>query len=204
MNDRRVTYRRSEKSMRRCRGLRVTRVLERLVEMRGAPKAIVIDNGPEFTGRALDAWAYRRGVVLAFIQPGKPSQNAFAESFNGKFRDECLNQHWFIDIADARRRIEAWRLDYQLGSTSQLSWEQVPGRVCERIQKRSVDRGCELTSNCARNRGQSLSLSSSPSLSRSRLAVVVSKRLLDRSKYRARFLYGGRSDFLHNCCSVFG
>lgn len=93
-------------------GLRVTRVLERLAETRGAPRAIVIDNGPEFTGRALDAWAYRHGVMLAFIQPGKPTQNAFAESFNGKFRDECLNQHWFIDIADARRRIEAWRLDY--------------------------------------------------------------------------------------------
>jgi putative transposase len=93
-------------------GLRVTRVLERLAELRGAPKAIVIDNGPEFTGRALDAWAYRHRVMLAFIQPGKPTQNAFAESFNGRFRDECLNQHWFIDIADARRRIEAWRVDY--------------------------------------------------------------------------------------------
>jgi putative transposase len=71
-----------------------------------------MDNGPEFSSRALDAWAYRRGVELRFIRPGKPIENCFVESFNGKFRDECLNQHWFTDLADARRSIEAWRLDY--------------------------------------------------------------------------------------------
>lgn len=93
-------------------GLRVTRVLDHLMETRGVPKSIVMDNGPEFTGRALDAWAYHRGVALAFIAPGKPSQNGFAESFNGKFRDECLNQHWFVSMSDARRKIEEWRQDY--------------------------------------------------------------------------------------------
>lgn len=93
-------------------GLRVTRVLDQLAEMRGLPKSIVMDNGPEFTGRELDAWAYRHGVALAFIAPGKPSQNGYAESFNGKFRDECLNQHWFISLNDARRKIEDWRQDY--------------------------------------------------------------------------------------------
>lgn len=93
-------------------GERVVRVLERLVAERGRPEVIVMDNGPEFTSRALDAWAYRQGVRLHFIQPGKPVQNCFVESFNGKLRDECLNEHWFVDLGDARRTIEAWRRDY--------------------------------------------------------------------------------------------
>ena len=71
-----------------------------------------MDNGPEFTGKALDAWAYAHGVQLHFIRPGKPVENAFVESFNGKFRDECLNENWFIDIQDAKIKIETWRLDY--------------------------------------------------------------------------------------------
>ena len=93
-------------------GERVVRVLERIAAARGVPEQIVLDNGPELTGRALDQWADRHGVRLRFIDPGKPIQNAFCESFNGRFRDECLNQHWFLDLADARRIIEAWRADY--------------------------------------------------------------------------------------------
>jgi putative transposase len=93
-------------------GARVCRVLDRLVEERGAPEQIMIDNGPEFAGSALDAWAYRRGVKLHFIDPGKPSQNGYIESFNGKLRDECLNENWFMDLADCRRTVEAWREDY--------------------------------------------------------------------------------------------
>jgi putative transposase len=93
-------------------GRRVVRVLEQLAESRGLPKAIVIDNGPEFAGRTLDAWAFERGVELLFIRPGKPIENAFIESFNGRFRDECLNSHWFTGLDDARHRIETWRLDY--------------------------------------------------------------------------------------------
>ena len=76
------------------------------------PTAIVVDNGPEFTSKALFGWAQRMGVRLHYIQPGKPCQNAFVESFNGKFRDACLNEQWFVDLAEARRRIEAWRLHY--------------------------------------------------------------------------------------------
>jgi putative transposase len=95
-------------------GLRVVRVLERIAQERGLPKAVVIDNGPEFTGKALDAWAYRHGVQLQFIRPGKPVENAFIESFNGKFRDECLNEHWFTGLNDARFTIEAWRRDYNV------------------------------------------------------------------------------------------
>jgi putative transposase len=93
-------------------GLRVARVLDRIAARRGLPQGIVVDNGPEFCSRALDAWAYQRGVKLHFIRPGKPVENAFIESFNGKFRDECLNEHWFTGLMDARFTIENWRRDY--------------------------------------------------------------------------------------------
>lgn len=90
----------------------VIEVLERLRVERGLPEIIVTDNGPEFTSRAFDAWAYARGVKLEHIQPGKPVQNCFIESFNGTFRHDCLNAHWFLSLDDARRTIEAWRRDY--------------------------------------------------------------------------------------------
>ena len=79
---------------------------------RGMPVSITVDNGPEFDGQVLDEWAYRRGVRLSFIRPGKPNENAYIESFNGKFRDECLNEHWFLSLAHARGVIEAWRIEY--------------------------------------------------------------------------------------------
>jgi len=93
-------------------GKRVVRVLDRLAFLRGLPEVITVDNGPEFAGKALDEWAYRNNVKLDFIRPGKPVENAFIESFNGKFRDECLNDNWFLSLEDARKIIEAWRLDY--------------------------------------------------------------------------------------------
>jgi putative transposase len=93
-------------------GARVAQVLDRVARRRGLPRSIRVDNGPEFTGRALDEWAHRRGVKLEFIRPGKPVENAFIESFNGRIRQECLNQHWFLDLDDARRTIEAWRIGY--------------------------------------------------------------------------------------------
>ena len=93
-------------------GLRVRRVLDRIASERGLPEAIVLDNGPEFRGRALAAWSEERKVRLEFIQPGKPAQNAYAESFNGRLRDECLNANWFTSLSDARRKIEDWRQDY--------------------------------------------------------------------------------------------
>jgi putative transposase len=93
-------------------GSRVVRVLERLCAEHSRPRALVMDNGPELTSKALDAWAYRSGVDLRFIQPGKPVQNAYVESFNGKFRDECLNEHWLASLEEAREVIEEWRQDY--------------------------------------------------------------------------------------------
>ena len=93
-------------------GLRVQAVLERLADTRGLPMSITVDNGPEFDGQVLDKWAYRRAVQLSFIRPGKPNENAYIESFNGKFRDECLNEHWFLSLAHARSVIEDWRIEY--------------------------------------------------------------------------------------------
>jgi putative transposase len=93
-------------------GARVVRVLERLALLRELPATIVMDNGPEFTGKALDAWAHASGVKLHHIRPGKPIENAYAESFNGRFRDECLNENWFTNLLDARTTIELWRRDY--------------------------------------------------------------------------------------------
>jgi len=93
-------------------GARVVRVLERLADMRGLPEVITVDNGPEFAGRIMDEWAYRKDVKLSFIRPGKPVENAFAESFNGRLRDECLNTNWFLSVKHAREIIENWRKDY--------------------------------------------------------------------------------------------
>ena len=93
-------------------GARVVGVLERLAETWGLPEVITVDNGPEFAGKAMDEWAYRRGIKLSFIRPGKPVENAFAESFNGRLRDECLNTNWFMSVRHAREIIETWRRDY--------------------------------------------------------------------------------------------
>lgn len=93
-------------------GQRVARELDVIIARRGKPEMIVSDNGSEFTSKAMDRWAYRTGVKLHFIRPGKPVENAFIESFNGKLRDECLNQNWFTSLDDARQLIESWRKDY--------------------------------------------------------------------------------------------
>jgi putative transposase len=93
-------------------GVQVTRILDSIALFRGYPATIRTDQGPEFTCRALDQWAFEHGVELRLIQPGKPTQNGFIESFNGRFRDECLNEHWFSDIVHARKIINDWRLDY--------------------------------------------------------------------------------------------
>jgi putative transposase len=93
-------------------GQRVTRVLERIALTRGLPEVITVDNGPEFISKALDLWAYENSVKLRFIQPGKPVQNAYIESFNGKFRNECLNDNVFVSLHSAQKIIEAWRQDY--------------------------------------------------------------------------------------------
>ncbi len=96
----------------RVRGMDVVRVLEGVVNDHGRPGAIRVDNGPEFISKDLDLWAYWNKVKLDFPRPGKPTDNAFIESFNARFSMECLNEHWFLTLDDARGKIESWRLDY--------------------------------------------------------------------------------------------
>jgi len=93
-------------------GERVRRVLERLIDDRGRPETVRSDNGPEFLSRVLEAWTLEQRIEHDFIDPGKPTQNAFIESFNGRLREECLNTDWFLSLKDARRTLEAWRRDY--------------------------------------------------------------------------------------------
>ena len=93
-------------------GQGVCRVLDRLALSRGLPKVIRTDNGKEFCGKAMVTWAHDRGVQLRLIEPGKPNQNAYVESFNGRLRDECLNEHWFTSLLHARTVIETWRREY--------------------------------------------------------------------------------------------
>jgi len=95
-------------------GAKVVAALERLEGRRPLPKVITLDNGTEFVSQRFDAWAYYRRVQLDFIRPGKPTENAYIESFNGRLRDECLNAHVFISLADAREKLEAWRVDYNM------------------------------------------------------------------------------------------
>jgi putative transposase len=93
-------------------GRSVVAVLERLLPTTGLPTSITVDHGTEFMSKALEAWAYYRGVQLDFTRPGKPTDTSHIESFNGRLRDECLNVHQFLSIADAQATIEAWRRDY--------------------------------------------------------------------------------------------
>lgn len=87
-------------------------ILEEVTERRAAPKSIRVDNGPEFISKSLDWWAYFNEVRLEFSRPGKPTDNALIESFNGSVRQECLNEHWFISLEDAQEKLDAWRHDY--------------------------------------------------------------------------------------------
>jgi putative transposase len=113
-------------------GLRVARELDLVIASRKLPASINVGNGPEFAGRVLDEWAYRQGVRLRFIRPGKPVENAYIESFNGKFRDECLNEHWFTSLAEARVLIEAWRVEYNLERPHSSLNDATPAEFAQR------------------------------------------------------------------------
>jgi putative transposase len=117
---------------------RVIAVLDRLADTRGLPRAIVLDNGPEFRSRALDEWAHTHGVALQFIDPGKPVQNAYIESFNGRLRDECLNQHWFLTLADARYTIEAYRRSYNEARPHGALAGRTPAEYAGEIERKTT------------------------------------------------------------------
>lgn len=119
-------------------GWRVARVLDRLVAERGHPERIVTDNGPEFTGKVMDRWAYEHRVQLEFIQPGKPVQNCYVESFNGTFRDECLNEHWFVSLQEARDLIETWRIDYNFNRPHSSLGGRTPNEYAHNKPKQPI------------------------------------------------------------------
>jgi putative transposase len=128
-------------------GLRVVRVLEELKKQGRKAEAIVIDNGTEFTSQVVDQWAYENKVQLHFITPGRPMENGFIESFNGKFRDECLNENWFVDLAHAREKIEEWRRDYnQVRPHSALGYLSPE----EFATQNAATTGCGKDAGCAR------------------------------------------------------
>jgi len=122
-------------------GSRVVAVLERLRDLRGLPSSITVDHGPEFEGQVLDAWAYKRNVRLAFIRPGKPVDNCYIESFNGRLRDECLNEHWFMNMQHARSMIETWRVEYNTERPHSSLDDQTPEEFRDaHPSRRSADR----------------------------------------------------------------
>ena len=120
-------------------GERVVQVLERLAGTRGLPDGIVCDNGPEFAGQVLDQWAHRRGVQLLFIQPGKPVQNAFAESFNWRLRDECLNETWFWTVAEARITIEQWRVEFNTARPHSGLASRTPSEYVQELRQMNTN-----------------------------------------------------------------
>jgi putative transposase len=111
------------------RGMDVVETLDRVVREVGCPRTIRLDNGPEFISKELDLWAYVKGVTLDFSRPGKPTDNAFIESLNGKFRAECLNANWFMSLDEARRKCEAWRRDYNEVRPHSAIGNQVPAML---------------------------------------------------------------------------
>lgn len=122
-------------------GHQVTRVLDRLSLERGLPKVIRTDNGPEFICRAMLTWAHSRGVALRLIQPGKPTQNAYVESLNGRFRDECLNENWFTSLAHAKAVIDGWRHEYN----EERPKESLGGLTPAQYAKQMADKAVTLT-----------------------------------------------------------
>lgn len=123
-------------------GERVTRILDWLVLTKGCPEVITTDDGPEFSGIVLDRWAYNNNVRLDFIKPGKPIQNAFIESFNGRLRHECLNQHYFETLEEAKKIIKDWRTEYNTfrphGSLNGLTPEEFKNAWKERKQQQKT------------------------------------------------------------------
>jgi putative transposase len=129
-------------------GYALTRILDRLVAQRGLPQAIRTDNGREFCGRAMLTWAHERGVRLFLIQPGKPNQNAYIESFNGRLRDECLNEHWFVSLAHAAVIIEAWRREYNEERPKKSLGGLTPSAYAQQLAGKSVTLSSDSKASC--------------------------------------------------------
>ncbi len=129
----------------------VVATLNRIAATRGLPATIKVDNGSEFISKVMDRWAYERGVELDFSRPGKPTDNAKIESFNGRLRQECLNLHWFLSLDDAKEKIEAWRQYYnETRPHSALQWESPAHFARKALQKASSEAklGSEISTEC--------------------------------------------------------
>ena len=123
---------------RQLRAIHVVAVLDRLRRSRGKPDTLLCDNGSEFTSQVVDLWAYQHGVRIDYSRPGKPTDNAYIESFNGTFRDECLNAHWFESLEDAIRVVEAWRVEYNESRPHRALGEVPPGEYARRFKAHAV------------------------------------------------------------------
>ena len=119
-------------------GDHLTRILDGVCSVRGKPTVIRSDNGPEFTGKAMLSWAHRNGVTLRLIEPGKPNQNAYVESFNGRLRDECLNEHWFTSLSHARAVIEQWRREYNEERPKKSLGGLTPAQYAKQLATRAI------------------------------------------------------------------
>jgi putative transposase len=119
-------------------GDHLTRILDGICSQRGKPSMIRTDNGPEFTGKSMLTWAHRHGISLRLIEPGKPNQNAYVESLNGRLRDECLNEHWFMSLAHARTLIEAWRREYNEERPKKSLGGITPSQYAKQLAKKVV------------------------------------------------------------------
>ena len=119
-------------------GDHLIRTLDGICSQRGKPAMIRSDNGAEFTGKAMLTWAHRNGVELRLIEPGKPNQNAYVESFNGRLRDECLNEHWFTSLAHARAVIEAWRCEYNEETPKKSRGGLTPAQYATKLATKAV------------------------------------------------------------------
>jgi len=119
-------------------GNQVVRALEQICRQRSGPKVIRTDNGKEFCGRAMLTWAHERQVALRLIEPGKPNQNAYIESFNGRLRDECLNEHWFTSLAHARTVIEGWRREYNEERPKRALGGLTPSQYAQQLSQKTV------------------------------------------------------------------
>ena len=134
-------------------GLGVTRILDRLAKTRGLPRIIRTDNGKEFCGRAMLTWAHQHGVTLRLIEPGKPNQNAYIESFNGRLRDECLNEHWFLNLAHAQALIEAWRREYNEERPKKALGGLTPAAYAKQLAEKSATVAPDSKQGCYSNMG---------------------------------------------------
>lgn len=134
-------------------GKRVVSVLNKIAFFRGYPQEVLTDNGPEFTSNALSEWAFDKKINHLFIDPGKPIQNAYIESFNGKFREECLAEHWFKNIYEARDVIESWRIEYNTERPHSSLGNLTPSEYAQKLSQETTQNSARLTLRLVQNLG---------------------------------------------------